>query len=148
LEASQKNTIIWVVIIASGAYAVNKFRSSLGFGSSFNPSDTSVISSVWNDTASNHKRYTYTIHAGDASNLSEDIYKSFGAFGTDFNKMFADFAQCKTQGDVFQVCQLFENNYDVNLWQSMINGFGLYPLSGLSNAQLKEVNDYVIGLPL
>lgn len=148
MDQEQKTVLTWAAIIGVSAFALYKLKNVFGFGSYFNPTDKSVISTVWNDTPSQHNRYTYTIHASQASNLSEDIYSCFGAFGTDFVKMFADFQQCRTQGDVFQVCQLFQNNYDANLWVSMVNGFGLYPLSGLSNSQLKEVNDFVLSLPL
>ena len=146
MDKQQKEIVTWVLIIGGAAIVINKFKTSL-FGSSFNPNDTSVISTVWNDTTDNHSSYTYTMHGLDAQNIAESIYNEFGAFTTNFSNVFSDFQQCKTQGDVFQVCTLFKNLYDANLWNSLINGFGLYPLSGLTGSQLKELNDYVISLP-
>ena len=148
MDEKQKTLITWSAVILIAAYAINKFKGSLNFGSSFNPTDRNVLSSAWNDTPTSHAKYTYTMHSDVASNLSEDIYSSFGAFDDNFIKAFTDIQQCKTQGDVFQVAQLFQNNYDSNLWESMINGYGLFPWSGFSNDQLKHINDYVTSLPL
>ena len=148
MDEKQKKILTWAIVIIAAGYAINKLKGSLGFGSSFNPTDRTVLSTAWNDTPGSHAKYTYTIHADKASNLSEDIYASLGAFEDNFIKAFTDIQQCKTQGDVFQVSVLFKNNFDANLWESMVNGFGLFPWSGFSNDQLKQINDYVIGLPL
>ena len=53
MDKQQKEIVTWVLIIGGAAIVINKFKTSL-FGSSFNPNDTSVISTVWNDTTDNH----------------------------------------------------------------------------------------------
>ena len=148
MDDIQHAILTWGGIILIAAYSINKFKGSLGFGSSFNPTDRAVLSTAWNDAPGSHAKYTYTMHADKASNISEDIYSALGAFEDNFTKAFTDLQQCKTQGDVFQVSILFKNNFDANLWESMVNGFGLFPWSGFSNDQLKQINDYVVSLPL
>jgi hypothetical protein len=146
VNAEQKNIAVWALVIAGAAYAIVKLKGSLGFGNSFNPNDITGLATVWNDSPQKHAAYTYTMHADKASNLSEDIYSNLGAFSDNFTNIFADIQQCKTKGDVYQVCQLFRNNYDAGLWESLINGYGLFPWSGLSSDQLKILNDYVLSL--
>lgn len=147
MTSEQKNVLTWAAILGATGIVIYKFKDSL-FGGGFNPTDLSVISSVWNDGTTPSKKYTYTFHADVAQNIAESIYNEFGAFTTNFVNVFSDFNQCKTQGDVLNVALAFKNISDANLWASLSNGFGLYPLSGLSNSQLKELNDYVNSLPL
>lgn len=146
MDQQQKTVLTWVLILGGAAVVITKLKGSL-FGSSFNPNDPNGLADVWNDTPDNHNSYTYSFHSDVANNIAESIYKEFGAFNTNFSNVFSLFKECKTQGDVFQVCQLFQNNYDANLWNSMINGFGLYPFSGLSHDQLNQINNYVLSLP-
>jgi hypothetical protein len=145
MDKAQKNILLWSGVIIAAAIAIKKFKGSL-FGSSFNPNDITGLASVWNDSPNKHAAYTYTMHADEANNLAEDIYSQFGAFGVNFTNIFADIQQAKTKGDVYQICQLFKNNYDVGLWQSLINGFGLYIKSGLSSSELEAINNYVLTL--
>ena len=140
------NAAILTVGLAAAVYIVLKKETSLF--SSYDPTDPTNINSVWNATENNKPAYTYTIHASDANELSETIYNALSAFSTDFNTVFSAIKKCSTQGDVYQIAQLFMDNYDVSLWTSLINGFGLYPGSGISNSQAKQINDYVNSLPL
>ena len=148
MDNQQKTVLTWALVLGATAIAIYKFKDSL-FGSSFNPTDLNVISTVWNDTPSKKsKKYTYTLHYLDAQDIAENIYKEFGAFKTNFTNVFALFQECATQGDVFNVANAFMANYNVNLWASLVNGFGLYPGSGLSSSELKNLNTYVNSLPI
>ncbi len=147
MDNQQKTVLTWALIVGVSSIAIYKFKDSL-FGPSFNPTDLNVIAKVWNENPSNHQKYTYTIHYLDAQDIAQLIYKEFGVFKTNFTNVFALFQQCKTQGDIFLVVDAFFANYNVNLWSSLVNGFGLYPGSGLSSSELKNLNTYVLSLPL
>ena len=67
MTSEQKNVLTWAAILGATGIVIYKFKDSL-FGGGFNPTDLSVISSVWNDGTTPSKKYTYTFHASVASN--------------------------------------------------------------------------------
>jgi hypothetical protein len=147
MDEKQKSTLTWAGTILLLSIAIYKFRDSLGLGTSFNPNSAGDLSSVWNDTPSKHAAYTYRMHASSGKDLAIYIYNQLGSFSDNFTNIMTAFKQCQTKGDVYQICVLFRNTYDVGLWQSLINGYGLFPWSGLSNNELEEINNFVNSLP-
>ena len=117
---------------------------------SFNPTDTTQINSVWNLTPAQKAKvkFTYSLRTDDYIKLAQDIYQSLGVVEDNWNDIYTAITQCSTQGDVYGVCNRFEAVYNANLWESITNGFGLFPWSGISNSQAKQLNDYVSSLPL
>lgn len=147
MEVKQQKIFVWAGAILLAVFAINKLKNSLGFGNTFDPNKTEGLSTVWNDSTTSHANYSYKMHSSAANDLSEYIYSQLGAFTDNFTNIFTAIKQCQTKGDIYQICQFFKNNYDAGLWQSLINGYGAFPWSGLSSDQLKELNDYANSLP-
>ena len=147
MEKSDSSKLILFGAIGVGIYILLNKAGNL-FGSTPAPNINTGLNGVFTEQMTNHRKYTYSINTYDAQNLAETIYSAMSVVSDDFDTIMGAFKNCTTQGDVFQVVQLFNTLYSKDLWTFLQTGVGLTPLDGLSNAHLTQINDYVNSLTL
>jgi len=81
--------------------------------------------------------------------LADDIYHSMGYLEIDQDAVLNDFAQVKTQADVWQMAVYIQAKYDANLWDWLKHGQSWTPWdNGLSHEALAQIINRVNSLPL
>jgi hypothetical protein len=112
------------------------------------PDINSGLNGAFLENANNHRKYKYSLTSSQAQDIAENIYNDLGVFNDDYAAVMGELQQATTQGDVYQIAQLFKNVFNQNFWTYLSTGTGLTGLDGLSGEHLKQINDYVNSLPL
>ena len=92
--------------------------------------------------------YTYTITKTTAETLAHNVYGAFNFFGINASSYILNsFKQCKTQGDVNMMVTAFNKMHNIDFYEFLKTGGGLFFWDGLSSSELTTLNNYVSNLP-
>lgn len=149
----EPQTVITIALVVAGVIGfdlVSKLLTGLGIWQSNDSksldSQTKTANSPWNPNYyTQFSNYTYAIDTPTATTLSNKIYDSFGIFNDCEDCVKAVFFALRTQSEVSFLVKVFNDVYGQDLL-SYLRG-GLWPQDHLSDADVQQINKFVLSLP-
>jgi hypothetical protein len=79
--------------------------------------------------------------------LAKRIHDAFGVFYDDFNAVMSAIKSCKYKTQISWLCDVFQQQYNQDMFTFLTNGGGIMPWDGLGDAQVQQILNYVNNLP-